>query len=77
MSTLWTSWTLGGKLRFTYIKGEPYVIDYLLTFEEGQDGINYDGARLGQASPQGIAIAWQRWFLWNPRWWCIVCGLWP
>ena len=59
MSTLWTGGTLGGKLHFTYIKGEPYVIDYLLTFEEGQDGINYDGARPGQASPQGIAIAWQ------------------
>ena len=48
MSTLRTSWTLGCQLHSLSNTDEPYTIDYVITHEEGQDGLCDDGPRPGK-----------------------------
>ena len=48
MSTLWTSWSLGCQLHSLSNADEPYTIDYVITHEEGQDGLCDDGQRPGK-----------------------------
>jgi len=45
MSTMWTSWPLGCQLHSLSNKDEPFTIDYVITYEEGQDGLCHDGPR--------------------------------